>query len=155
MGETLGRAACSIAFAFGTRRGCGTTAASSTGDPHEFRNATRALICAALLAWPRAGWAADCPAAADVIETDRPDTTNSSLVIPYGSLQVENGLNWAVRQGSQVLDGSETRVRLGVAHCGEVLLDVPNYVGALNGLASSGLSDLIVSVKRQLFTERR
>jgi hypothetical protein len=103
----------------------------------------------------RAGWAADCPAPGDVIETDRPDTTNSSLVIPYGSLQVENGGTWAVRQGAQALDGSETRVRLGVAHCGEVLLDLPNYVGAVNGLASSGLSDLIVSVKRQLFTERR
>jgi hypothetical protein len=128
---------------------------TQAGHPHKFRNAARALICAALLAWPRAGWAADCPSPADVIETDRPDTTNSSLVIPYGSLQVENGVNWAVRQGSQVLDGSETRVRLGVAHCGEVLLDVPDYLGALNGLAASGLSDLIVSVKRQLFTERR
>jgi hypothetical protein len=117
--------------------------------------AARALICAAVLAWPRAGWTADCPAPADVIETDRPDTTNSSLVIPYGSLQVENGVNLAVRQGSQVLDGSETRVRIGVTRCGEVLIDVPNYVGALNGLASSGLSDLIVSVKRQLFPDRR
>ena len=153
--ETLGQAACSIASAFGTTRGCATNVASSAGYPHEYRNAARALICAALLAWPRAGWAADCPAPADVIETDRPDTTNSSLVIPYGSLQLENGVNWAARQGSQVLDGSETRVRLGVAHCGEVLLDVPDYFGALNGLALSGLSDLIVSVKRQLFTERR
>jgi hypothetical protein len=38
---------------------------------------------------------------------------------------------------------------------GEILVDVPNYFAAFNGLASSGLSDVIVSIKRQLFTERR
>jgi hypothetical protein len=121
----------------------------------EHRTVARAFVFAALLVWPFSVWAADCPARTDAIETDRPDTTNSSLVIPYGSLQMENGINWAVRQGSQVLDGSETRVRLGVYRCGEVLVDVPNYFAAFHGLASSGLSDLVVSVKRQLFVEQR
>jgi outer membrane putative beta-barrel porin/alpha-amylase len=109
----------------------------------------------ALLVSPRGAWASDCPGRTDVIETDRPDTTNSSLVVPHGSLQVENGVNWAVRQGSQVLDASETRARLGVAHCSEVLVDVPNYFIGLNGLASSQLSNFTISIKRQLFAERR
>jgi hypothetical protein len=113
-----------------------------------------AFVLVALLVGPRGAWASDCPVRTDAIATDRPDTTNSSLVVPYGSLQVENGANWAVRQGSNVFDGSETRVRLGVANCGEVLIDVPNYSAAFNGLASSELSNLVMSLKRQLFTER-
>jgi hypothetical protein len=121
----------------------------------EQRTLARAFLVAALLVWPSGAWAAECPARTDAIETDRPDTTNSSLVIPYGSLQMENGINWAVRQGSQILDGSETRVRFGVYHCGEVLVDVPNYFATFHGLASSGLSDLVVSVKRQLFIGQR
>ena len=32
-----------------------------------------------------------CPTAKDEIVTDRPDVTNSSLVVPTGSLQSENG----------------------------------------------------------------
>jgi hypothetical protein len=90
-----------------------------------------------LLLWPSSLSAADCPTSADVIATDRPDTTNSSFVIPYGSLQAENGVNWANRHGTQVLDGSETRVRLGIARCGEVLVDVPNYFATLSGLTPS------------------
>src|ERR1700741_4383952 len=33
-----------------------------------------------------------CPAAADEIATDRPDVTNSSVVVPSGSIQSENGV---------------------------------------------------------------
>src|ERR1700747_2475644 len=32
-----------------------------------------------------------CPTAADAIDTDRPDTTNSSQTVPAGSLLLENG----------------------------------------------------------------
>ncbi len=34
---------------------------------------------------------ADCPDEASAIVTDRPGTTNSSVVVPTGSLQAENG----------------------------------------------------------------
>ena len=37
--------------------------------------------------------AESCPTAKDEIATDRPDVTNSSLVVPVGSLQNENGIN--------------------------------------------------------------
>jgi hypothetical protein len=96
-------------------------------------------------------FAADgCPNSSPEISTDRPDVTNSSRVVPYGSLQVENGVDWTVRQGSNVISGSETRLRLGVAQCTEVLANVPMYFYSLSGRASSGFSDLVVSIKREL-----
>jgi hypothetical protein len=51
--------------------------------------------------WPPVTFAADgCPNSASEISTDRPDVTNSSRVVPYGSIQAENGVDWTVRQGS-------------------------------------------------------
>jgi hypothetical protein len=116
----------------------------------------RLLICSALLLSALVGrthtaCAADgCPTAADEIATDRPDVTNSSLVVPTGSLQAENGIDWTVRQGSNALDATNTRLRLGVAHCSEFLIDIPNYVGSLNGAQASGFGNVVVSFKRQL-----
>jgi hypothetical protein len=109
------------------------------------------LFIAALTAGASAAFAADpCPTTSSEIDTDRPDVTNSSRVVPYGTLQVENGVDWTVRQGSNVVSGTETRLRLGAAKCTEVLADVPTYFYSLNGHASSGFSDLVVSVKREL-----
>src|SRR6202023_543201 len=110
-----------------------------------------ALFVIALITPAFSTFAADgCPKSADEISTDRPDVTNSSLVVPYGSLQVENGVDETRRQGSNVVSGTETRLRLGVAQCTEVLADVPTYFYSLNGRASSGFSDLVISVKREL-----
>ena len=92
----------------------------------------------------------DCPTPADQIATDRPSVTNSSSVVPLGSLQAENGIDWTGEQRSDVLSGTTTRLRLGVAHCTEVLADLPTYFYSLNGDAASGFSDLILSVKREL-----
>ncbi|SRR5579859_445235 len=84
------------------------------------------------------------------IATDRPDVTNSSLVVPQGSVQVENGINWTVRQSGTVIDASNTRLRFGVASCTEVLLDLPNYFHPLRGSAgAAGFSDLSPAIKRQ------
>jgi Putative MetA-pathway of phenol degradation len=111
------------------------------------------LVTVAVIGRPRPSSAADCPGRAQAIDTDRPDVTNAATVVPLGSLQVENGVNWAVRQTLQVLDASETRIRFGAAHCGEILVDVPNYARALNGPASSEFSEVVISVKRQLFVQ--
>jgi hypothetical protein len=108
------------------------------------------LLLAALLCPARARATDPCPTDADEIATDRPDVTNSSLVVPLGSLQAENGVDWAVRRGSNGIDGSNTRLRLGVAHCTEFLIDVPNYFDSLNGSEPSGFSNVVVSFKRQL-----
>ena len=58
------------------------------------------------------------------IATDRPDVTNSSQVVPRASVQVENGINWTTQQRETVIDGSNSRVRFGVAQCTEVLFDL-------------------------------
>jgi outer membrane putative beta-barrel porin/alpha-amylase len=91
-----------------------------------------------------------CPTEADQIATDRPDITNSSLVVPRDSLQAENGVDWTIRHGSNALDVTNTRLRLGIADCAELLMDVPSYFGSLNGSQPSGFSDVVVSFKRQL-----
>lgn len=108
------------------------------------------LLVAALIASAPASAADTCPTSASEIDTDRPDVTNSSRVVPYESLQAENGVDWTVRQRSDAISGTETRLRLGVAQCTEVLADVPTYIYSLNGRASSGFSDLDVSIKREL-----
>jgi hypothetical protein len=92
----------------------------------------------------------DCPVAADAIEADRPDVTNSSLVVPLGSLQNENGINLTRRIGSSAIDGTNSRLRLGVAHCLEVLVDLPDYTRTWNGAEPSGFSDLAPAIKKQL-----
>ncbi len=74
-----------------------------------------------------AAMAQSCPSAAEAIDTDRPDTTNSSETVPVGSLQLENGVNIADWADGARLDGTNSRVRLGVADCAEVLVDVPDY----------------------------
>jgi hypothetical protein len=94
--------------------------------------------------------AGDCPTIADEIATDRPDVTNSSLVVPLGSLQVENGLDLTARHGSNALDAANTRLRVGVSHCTEFLVDVPSYVVSLNGTQPTGFYDVVLSAKRQL-----
>lgn len=110
-----------------------------------------ALLVTTLLTFCTTALASDlCPTSADEIATDRPDVTNSPLVVPYGSLQAENGIDWTVRGGSNVLDGTNTRLRLGIAHCTEFLIDVPIYFLSLNGSQSSGSSDVVASLKRQL-----
>jgi hypothetical protein len=109
------------------------------------------LLAAVLIAGASAARADDgCPTSADEISTDRPDVTNSSRVVPYGSLQVENGVDWTAHHGSNVISGSETRLRLGVARCTEVLADVPTYFYSLNGRASSGFSNFVFSIKHEV-----
>ena len=80
-----------------------------------------------------------CPQPGSEIATDRPDTTNSSLVVPQGSLQQENGVNISGRDGGQVLDGTNTRLRFGIAPCLEALVDVPTYFDALSGRSEYGV----------------
>src|SRR3981081_4816799 len=90
-----------------------------------------------------------CPAAKAEIATDRPDVTNSSLVVPMGSLQSENGVNVSARDGGRFVDGTNTRWRLGVAPCLELLLDMPTYVANIRAPGNSGFSDVSPAVKWQ------
>jgi hypothetical protein len=91
-----------------------------------------------------------CPTVTDAIATDRPSQTNSSLVVPVGSLQAENGLNFTGAQGSEVLGGTNTRLRFGLAPCLEFLVDLPSYSATVQGSGSSGFSDIAPAIKWQI-----
>jgi hypothetical protein len=114
----------------------------------------RALRLAALVAVSLAGIAtaaaAQCTQSNTPIETDRPDVTNSSIVVPVGSLQNENGIDTSRDHGADILSGTNSRWRLGVAPCLEVLVDLPNYVTTYRGTGPSGLSDVAPAVKWQI-----
>jgi hypothetical protein len=44
--------------------------------------------------------------------------------VPAGSLQIENGINVSARGGDRFVDGTNTRLRAGIANCLEFLVDV-------------------------------
>jgi Putative MetA-pathway of phenol degradation len=91
-----------------------------------------------------------CPTPEDEIVTDRPDVTNSSLVVPAGSFQSENGVNFSSRDGGRSIDGTNSRWRLGIVPCLEVLVDLPTYFGTVSGSGGSGFSDVAPALKWQI-----
>jgi hypothetical protein len=107
------------------------------------------LLALAALATPGAR-AETCPTDKDEIVTDRPDVTNSSLVVPTGSLQNENGVNFTMRDDGRSIDGTNSRWRLGVAPCLELLVDLPTYFANIQGPGNSGFSDVAPAVKWQI-----
>ena len=105
----------------------------------------------AALAWHLDAAAAEgCTQPSAPIATDRPDVTNSSVVVPVGSLQNENGINVSRRAGADIFDGTNSRWRLGIAPCFEVLIDLPTYVGTFRGAGVSGFGDVAPAFKWQI-----
>jgi len=98
----------------------------------------------------RTAEAGDCSTNQPNIATDRPDVTNSSLVVPLGSLQSENGMDVVSRNGSRIVDGTNSRLRAGVAPCMELLVDLPTYFAAVHGPADSGFSNVAPALKWQI-----
>jgi hypothetical protein len=110
-----------------------------------------AIIAVIAMLLPASAAVADgCPKPSDDIATDRPDVTNSSIVVPVGSLQNENGINLSSRSDELVLDGTNSRLRLGVAPCLELLVDLPTYFSTIRGQAGSGFSNVTPAVKWQI-----
>ncbi len=97
-----------------------------------------------------AGAAERCTQTSAPIATDRPDVTNSSVVVPVGSLQNENGANVSRRAGADIFDGTNSRWRLGISPCFEVLIDLPNYVGTFRGAGDSGFGNVAPAFKWQI-----
>jgi hypothetical protein len=106
----------------------------------------------AVVAWHAmpAAAAEGCTQPSAPIATDRPDVTNSSIVVPAGSLQNENGINVSRRDGADIFDGTNSRWRLGLAPCFEVLIDLPNYVGTFRGEGPSGFGNVAPALKWQI-----
>jgi hypothetical protein len=107
------------------------------------------LILLALLAVAMAsGQTAGNNPAASPIATDRPAVTDSSVVVPAGSLQMESGLEQTSSKGQDTLDAPEMLLRFGVVPNTELRVTIPDYFGQI-GL-SSGFGDLMVGIKQQL-----
>src|SRR6266851_1649198 len=75
------------------------------------------------------GQAATSDPAAAPIATDRPSVTDSSIVVPPGSPQAENGFTVTGSRGQRTFDGPETLLRFGVASKTEIRLTTPDYFG--------------------------
>ena len=93
-----------------------------------------------------------CDANAETsIATDRPQVTNSSVVVPCGSLQLENGLQVTSTGGQSGPDFPETSVRFGITAKTELRFSTPNYFrNGATASGASGLSDLSLGFKNQL-----
>src|SRR5215469_3964245 len=90
------------------------------------------------------------PPYSDII-TDRPDVTESSIVVPVGTLQFENGFTWTADHGAQSIDFSQTLIRLGISNKMEFRFVVPDYVHGVGTIPiQSGFEDLAIGFKRQL-----
>jgi hypothetical protein len=100
-----------------------------------------------LLGWTLFGQSAPDPSSAP-IATDRPAVTDSSIVVPTGSLQAENGLTDTLDQGIRTIDGSETLLRYGLLSKTELRLDMPDYYDESGPV--SGFGDLAIGMKQQL-----
>ena len=122
---------------------------SGRGAAWQIGGALSIAIASCSFASTRVSAADACPDSSQDIVTDRPSVTNSSLVVPMGSLQAENGVNWTTRAGQGALDGPNTRLRLGVAHCSEFLVDLPDYSRGIYGAAPDGFSDIAPAIKHQ------
>ncbi len=89
----------------------------------------------------------------DDIDTNRPSFMFSPIVLPKGSLQLENGcLDSGARRGRWGIDLPETQVRIGLARSTEFQVFVPNYVLSRQaGDSTSGVTDLSeIGIKQQL-----
>jgi len=108
----------------------------------------KALRAACLLVVIGSRYAAGADAAPSPIATDRPSVTDSSVVVPLGSLQFENGFSDTVSQGQNTLDVPETLLRLGVASKTELRLTAPDYF--VQSGTNSGFGDTVIGLKQQL-----
>jgi hypothetical protein len=134
------------------RENCVSTIAPAAFTVAPLRAGKLATALLTLLAYHStvAAKADGCPTARYQISTDRPDVTNSSLVVPAGSFQIENGVNGSARDGSQFVDGTNTRLRAGIANCLEILVDVPTYFANVRGPEGSGFTDVAPAIKWQI-----
>ncbi len=90
--------------------------------------------------------------AQSTIATDRPQNTASSIVVPCGSLQFENGFLVTGNGGQQTTDFPETAVRFGILRKTELRLGVPNYFYNYDTGSgfTNGFGDISVGFKQQL-----
>jgi hypothetical protein len=94
--------------------------------------------------------------AQSTIATDRPQITNSSVVVPCGSVQFENGFQETGSGGQRSFDLPETSVRFGITNKTELHFGVSDYFNnddTGSGFAN-GFGDLSLGFKQQLGPRR-
>jgi hypothetical protein len=83
----------------------------------------------------------------NAIVTDRPAITDSSVVVPAGNLQLENGLQLTTVSGRRTFDAPETLAVFGLTDATELRVIVPDYNYQAPG---SGFGDLVLGAKQQI-----
>jgi hypothetical protein len=83
------------------------------------------------------------------IATDRPAVTESSVVVPQGGFQIENGFLATDGDGRYLLDFPESDLRYGISTKTEVRFSLPDYFHTAGG-GASGFGDAALGVKQQL-----
>jgi len=84
------------------------------------------------------------------IITDRPDITESAVVVPKASLQAENGFTWTNDHLDHVAALCQTLLRLGLSDRTELRVTLPSYSLDFSRGLSSGVTDISVGFKQQL-----
>ncbi|RYG25045.1 transporter [bacterium] len=85
------------------------------------------------------------------IATDRPDFTESALVVPYRWLQIESGLTYATGRRYRSLGGPETLLRYGIRRKTEIRAALPDYNDVrVRGRTMRGFGDAYLGAKFEL-----
>jgi Putative MetA-pathway of phenol degradation len=115
-----------------------------------FRFAGGLLLAVSLLGF-RVGAQTD-PGADSTISTDRPAVSSSSVVVPRGGFQLENGLLVTDSEGNSIVNFPESNLRYGLLGKTELRLSVPDYFYNLPSGTSttSGFGDVALGVKQQI-----
>jgi len=135
--------------------------AASLPLPSERRRTSRRIVAVLLCALVapavlRPARSADSDVSATppevTIATDRPAVTESSVVVPEGGLQIENGLLATDTGDHTVLDFPESDLRYGLLAKTELRLSLPDYFHnlAAPNAGASGFGDTSIGVKQQL-----
>jgi hypothetical protein len=107
------------------------------------------LLLFGLLAGANSTYAQD--AWSDSIATDRPAFTDSSIAVPAGALQFENGVLRTDTEREPTFDFPETLVRFGVTSKTELRFTTPDYFDDFDSTSIvSGFGDVLLGVQRQL-----
>ena len=86
------------------------------------------------------------------IATDRPSIADSSVVIPQGGFQMENGLLASNLGTGTVVDLPESTIRYGLLPRTELRFTLPDYYYGVTSAPAmaSGFGDSAIGVKQQL-----
>lgn len=85
------------------------------------------------------------------IVTDRPDFTESAVVVPRGHIQLESGLTWLGESGGiAVFTTPEILIRWTPVAGFELRFGFPDYINTQNHVTESGFGDSSVGAKVQL-----